>query len=197
METQSTIPLSNDIAQHAPCEEKPRPGRIDLCHDDPERHIDAKRRENVRFIMNKINPSSATPRKRLPRATLVIRHTTPIHRTRQRGSSTRASAKSGDSNSSDSDPSDPERHGLLTQTDLAAFLRISRKSLQNLYSSKPHELPPAISVPGARGPRWTVQAVQDWLANRPQHTPRSTPVAPRRKVGRPRIAALRSAGGAA
>jgi hypothetical protein len=37
--------------------------------------------------------------------------------------------------------------------------------------------------------------VQEWLNNRPRHTPKPLPVAPKKKVGRPRLA-LRSAGGA-
>lgn len=109
--------------------------------------------------------------------------TTP-RRIRQRGKEIRSSVASGDSNS------DPDRHRqLYDQAALANLLCISKKTLQNQYSVAPHTLPPAISIPGARGPRWTLQAIQDWLDARPQHTPKPVPVAPpSRKVGRPRIA---------
>lgn len=123
-----------------------------------------------------------------------IRRTTP-HRTRQRGKASRSSAASGDGNSN-TDDTDPERRKpLYDQAALADLLCVSKKTLQNQYSASPHTLPPAIAIPGARGPRWTPQAVQEWLDARPQHQPKPAPVAPKRKVGRPRIAALRSDGG--
>ncbi|MBU2804892.1 hypothetical protein HF668_06980 [Acidithiobacillus ferridurans] len=117
-----------------------------------------------------------------------------------KGASRRASEKSGDGNDSDPDP-DPARR-LLDQAALAQLLCISKKTLQNQYSSAPHTLPAAISIPGARGPRWTQASVQAWLEQRPQHkhTSKPTPPAPQRKVGRPRIARIalvRSKGGAA
>lgn len=125
---------------------------------------------------------------------------TPARRQgRRAGDGTRSSAKSGDGNDGDSDP-DPERRPssfhLYDQGALAALLRISKHTLQNLYSKTPHLLPAAIQIPGARGPRWTPEAVQEWLSARPKHTPKPVVAAPRRKVGRPRIAALRSNGGA-
>ncbi len=130
---------------------------------------------------------------RVPRITQkTIHRAAPARHTRQQGASTSSTEKSGDGNP---DP-DPERASLLTQAALADLLCISTKTLQNLYSSKPHTLPPAISIPGARGPRWTPQAVQAWLTDRPAHTTTSAPVAPKRRPGRPRIAALRSAGAA-
>lgn len=106
-------------------------------------------------------------------------------RTRQRGAQTRSSASSGDGNSDNSDGEPPR---LLDQAALASILSISKKTLQNQYSVAPHTLPPAIAIPGARGPRWTPQAVQEWLEQRPKHTPKPVPVAPKRKVGRPRLA---------
>ncbi len=107
-------------------------------------------------------------------------------RTRQRGQASRSSAASGDS----SDDSEPERrqHDLYDQAALAGLLCISKKSVQNVYSKTPHLLPPAIAIPGARGPRWTPESVAEWPSSRPQHTTKTAPVAPRRKAGRPRIA---------
>jgi predicted DNA-binding transcriptional regulator AlpA len=106
---------------------------------------------------------------------------------------TRSSAASGDGN----DGSDPERR-LQTygQAEFAVFLCISKKTLQNIYSRTPHLLPPAIHVPGARGPRWTQQAIQEWLNSRPKHTHKPFPSAPKRKAGRPRIALVSGKGGA-
>lgn len=98
----------------------------------------------------------------------------------------RSSAKSGDSNSNDADP-EPERP-LFNESSLADLICISKKTIQNLYSKTPHLLPPAIHIPGARGPRWTPESVAEWLSSRPQHTTKTAPVAPRRKAGRPRIA---------
>lgn len=122
---------------------------------------------------------------------------------RGRGEGSRSSAASGDGNSSDdsdsgdSDPDpDPARrpqypHQLLDQSSLAALLCVSKKTLQNWYSSSPHALPPAIHIPGARGPRWAAQAVRNWLDSRPPYTAKPAPVVAktRRGVGRPRIAA--------
>lgn len=111
---------------------------------------------------------------------------------------TRSSAKSGDSND-DAEP-EPERPllspNLYNEASLADLLIISKKSVQNIYSKSPWLLPLAISIPGARGPRWTPESVQEWLSARPKHTSKLVPVAPKKKVGRPRIAALRSNGGA-
>ena len=109
-------------------------------------------------------------------------------RTRQRGSATRSSSASGDSNDADGDGEPPRPQQLLDQVALAALFVTSKKSVQNIYSKSPWLLPPAITIPGARGPRWTPAAVQEWLQNRPQHTPKPIPVAPKKKVGRPRIA---------
>ena len=113
---------------------------------------------------------------------------------------TRSSAASGDGNSDDPDP-ETERNPqhplyLFDQQSLADLLCIAKKTLQNTYSNTPHELPAAIQIPHARGPRWTIQAVQDWLANRPKHTQKLAPVVPKRKAGRPRIAQVVAKGGA-
>ena len=115
---------------------------------------------------------------------------------RRHGEGSRSSAASGDGNSSD----DPERRQPLTQlfdqASLADLLHISKKTLQNLYSSTPWLLPQSIQIPGARGPRWTPQAVQAWLNDRPAHTAKPAPKIAQKKVGRPRIA-LAVQGGAA
>lgn len=85
------------------------------------------------------------------------------------------------------------RHGevpihLYDQASLAKLLGISKKTVQNLYSRTPHLLPPAIDIPGARGPRWTAPSIIAWLEGRPVHTSTPAPVMVKRSVGRPRIA---------
>lgn len=122
-----------------------------------------------------------------PRATPARVTTVPRAAPRRRhAAGVRSSAASGDSGDGNSEP-EPDRP-FLTQASLAALLCISKKTLQNLYSRTPHSLPVAIQIPGTRGPRWTPQAVQEWLDSRPQHTPKPIPVAPKKKAGRPRIA---------
>ncbi|MHB1644588.1 MAG: helix-turn-helix transcriptional regulator [Acidithiobacillus sp.] len=121
------------------------------------------------------------------------------NRTSQEG--VRSSAASGDGNSDDSDSDEPERRTqqplqLYDQASLAAFLCISKKTLQNRYSVTPHLLPQSIHIPGARGPRWTANAVQAWLESRPAHTRKPVVIAPKNKVGRPRIAACGKGGAA-
>lgn len=137
----------------------------------------------------------AHPKKLLKNKAKMVRLRLP-RRARQRGSATRSSSASGDSNADSDGDGEPPRPQLLDQATLADFLGISKKTLQNQYSVAPYTLPPAIQIPGARGPRWTHAAIQEWLAERPQHTPKSIPVAPKRKVGRPR-SALAGKGGAA
>lgn len=127
---------------------------------------------------------------------VAVRHITQAasrrtgHRQRQEGS--RSSAASGDGNGNSDDP-DPERRQplqLYDQASLAGLLCTSKKSVQNIYSATPWLLPPAIQIPGARGPRWPAAAVQAWLEQRPAHTSKPAVVTPKRKVGRPRIIAL-------
>ena len=122
---------------------------------------------------------------------------TTTRRTRhQRGQATRSQAASGDSPPADPEPERPRN--LLDQQALADLLCISKKTLQNIYSSTPWLLPPSIQIPGARGPRWTPAAVAEWLEQRPQHTSAPIPAAPKRRAGRPRIAlAGKGKGGAA
>ncbi|MBE7567816.1 hypothetical protein [Acidithiobacillus sp. HP-11] len=134
----------------------------------------------------------------------VIRTTAPAPRKtghKQRAEGSRSSAASGDGNSEpEPEPErNPQQHPLqlLDQSSLADLLCISKKTLQNTYSNTPHELPESIQIPHARGPRWTIQAVQAWLNSRPKHTQKLAPVAPKRKAGRPRIAAAMAAKGGA
>lgn len=108
---------------------------------------------------------------------------------RRQAAGVRSSAASGDGNGNNDDGEPPRSHQhLLDQADLADILSISKKTLQNLFSSTPHTLPRAIRIPGARGPRWTPEAVKAWLDARPAYTATPAPATPKNKVGRPRIA---------
>ena len=136
------------------------------------------------------------------RAAGQVNRTRSVRSVAGRGHSegTRSSVNSGDGNSDSSDDSDPERRQplqLYDQASLGQLLILSKKSVQNIYSATPWLLPPAISIPGARGPRWTPAAVEAWLSERPAHTSFNTPapvVAAKRKAGRPRIAFAKQAG---
>lgn len=145
-------------------------------------------REQDRRDAMKANPKAARARIAVaPRAAPRRRHAAGV----------RSNAASGDSNGDDSDP-DPERSlltaQLLNQASFADLLCVSKKTLQNLYSKTPWLLPVAIFIPGARGPRWTHKAVQEWLEQRPQHTPKPIPQPTKKKVGRPRIALVKQGG---
>lgn len=133
---------------------------------------------------------------RAARAAGQVKRVSVHRRTTQRGAATRSSGASGDGNPDDPEP---ERRlqasfTLFDQASLADLLCISKKTLQNLYSKTPWLLPPAIQIPGARGPRWTPGAVDEWLATRPQHTPKPIPQPTKKKVGRPRIALVKQGG---
>lgn len=99
-----------------------------------------------------------------------------------------SSGSSDDGGGGDGEP--PRTRLLLDQLALAESLCLSKKSVQNIYSSTPWLLPSAIKIPGARGPRWTIESVQAWLDGCPRHTPKATPAPSikKRKVGRPRLA---------
>ncbi|OCX69562.1 hypothetical protein A6M27_07655 [Acidithiobacillus thiooxidans] len=148
-----------------------------------------KRKLNMFYCMrSRENPQPHLQVRRIAFVRRVVNH-------RQRSEGSRSSAASGDGNS-DSDDADPEpernpQHPLylFDQQSLADLLCISKKTLQNTYSNTPHDLPVAIQIPHARGPRWTIEAVQDWLANRPKHTQKIAPIPQKRKAGRPRITA--------
>lgn len=171
----------------------------ELCPDDRGRVRETREAQHLRGILTQI----AKEKLALKRSNIKVIHILPTAAPRQRrgrGEGTRSSQNSGDGNS-DSDP-DPARPLLITtqllnQVTLASAFCVSKKTIQNLYSKTPWLLPPAIRVPGCRGPRWTPVAVQAWLENRPAHHSRTpAPVPEKKKVGRPRIA-LSVQGGAA
>ena len=127
----------------------------------------------------------------------AVVHAAPRTPRARHGEGSRSSAASGDGNSDSAEPDpDPERSPLqlFDASSLADLFCISKKTIQNQYSRTPWLLPPAICIPGARGPRWTASAVQAWLENRPQHSAKPAPQPAKNKVGRPRIAPVKQGG---
>lgn len=176
-------------------------------YQDRQDRLAAQRSDKRHGIINSMRQwladqdwQDANPKPLMSKGKVVHMALRAARRTRQRGASPRSSAASGDGNS---DPEPPQplptpagRDKLYNQASLADVLILSKKTVQNIYSKTPWLLPPAIQVPGARGPRWTPQAVAEWLKARPKHTPapKPIPVAPKRKAGRPRIALVSKGG---
>lgn len=127
----------------------------------------------------------------------LLTHTT--HQAAGRQSGARKSGAGGhkkpaSSGSDDIDGEPPAGLPLLwTVHDLAATLAVSAKTLQN---QPHHQLPPAIHIPGCRGPRYRLRDVLTWLDSFPakQHPPKSPPPS---KRGRPRLALSLGKGGVA
>ncbi len=71
---------------------------------------------------------------------------------------------------------------VWTVHDLAQTLSVSAKTLQNKPASA---LPPAIRIPGCKGPRYRLRDVLAWLDG---FSAASRPPQPKRHIGRPRIA---------
>lgn len=46
---------------------------------------------------------------------------------------------------------------------LSEITGVPPKTLKNWYSKDPEKLPPAVIIPGARGPRWTEDVVKTWI----------------------------------
>ena len=87
--------------------------------------------------------------------------------------------------------------------ELAAAIGANPRSLRNAFGSHPDDFPPAIYLPGCRGPRFLVDDVQAWLEARKTPAPPPPPATPKSQ-GRPRKAsaaqiarALQGKGGAA
>jgi hypothetical protein len=106
--------------------------------------------------------------------------------------------KASSGGSSDDGDGEPPRHPyplVLNYVDLADLLKIAPGTLKNRYSQAPDTLPPAICIPGCRGPRWLLATVLRWLEAHEAPAP-AAPVTPKRRVGRPRLA-MQGKGGAA
>lgn len=152
-----------------------------------------------RFLCNKVNSlHNFTFPSGIAQVGAIGRQITPPKKSKpgtgnRQSRQARRPAKASSSGSPSAADDEPPRqlldnNRLLTETALAAYLCISKKSLQNQYSKAPWTLPSAVQIPGAKGPRWTAQSVQKWLEICPKHSTKSAPTAGKRNVGRPRIA---------
>ena len=54
----------------------------------------------------------------------------------------------------------------ITLPELAAAIGANPRSMRNAYYLRPQDFPPAVYLPGTRGPRFLVSDVQDWLEDR-------------------------------
>lgn len=70
---------------------------------------------------------------------------------------------------------------------LAAAIGANPRSLRNAFYLHPDDFPPAIYLPGCRGPRFLVDDVQAWLEAR-KTTPAPPPPVTPKPQGRPRKA---------
>ena len=71
---------------------------------------------------------------------------------------------------------------------LAAAIGANPRSLRNAFYLHPEEFPPAIHLPGTRGPRFLVSDVLIWLESRKTQTTQPPAAAPKPQQGRPRKA---------
>lgn len=124
----------------------------------------------------------------------VVHRAAPRQHPRHRTTSGNAGAGSGSGSGNNdgdggSDGEPPRSIILLDYSDLSALLKVAVGTLKNRYSRNPETLPPAIHVPGARGPRWLLSTVLAWLKSHETASEGHSPFtpAPKRK-GRPRIA---------
>jgi hypothetical protein len=86
---------------------------------------------------------------------------------------------------------------LFGYSRLAEIIGVHERTLKNWYSRDPARLPPAVIIPGAKGPRWTDDLVDEWIQ---AHVRRPAPIAepkPKnrgpengRRRGRPRLPPL-------
>lgn len=126
-----------------------------------------------------------------PPAHVRVAHRAAPRQTRHRatGSNSGAGSGSGSGNDGDGGDGEPPHHPLvLTYEDLATLLHVAVGTLKNRYSRDPSGLPPAILIPGCRGPRWLLATVLRWLEAHEAMPPANPAPKRRGRVGRPRIA---------
>lgn len=110
------------------------------------------------------------------------------HGGQKKASSGGSSSDDGDGGASDGEP--PHGHGLeplLEYEDLGQIIKLAPGTLKNLYSKSPELLPPAVKLPGHRGPLWLPSTVLGWLEA--HQAPAALPTLSKAtRRGRPRIA---------
>ena len=83
-----------------------------------------------------------------------------------------------------------DQHLAIDLPALAAAIGANARSLRNAFYLRPRDFPPAIYLPGTRGPRFLVEDVRAWLESRKGKAQTTTPpvVAAPTPKGRPRKA---------
>ena len=84
-------------------------------------------------------------------------------------------------------PMDFSTRKAIPLPELAATYGANPRSVRNAFYLRPQDFPPAIYLPGCRGPRFLVDDVQAWLEVRKTPAPPPPPVTPKPQ-GRPRKA---------
>jgi hypothetical protein len=110
----------------------------------------------------------------------------------QKKTSSTGGSDDGDGGGDGGEP--PRRLGgglepLLNYEDFGLVARLAPGTVKNLYCRSPELLPPAIHIPGHRGPLWRPNDVSRWFEEHVTTPATVTPAPKRRKAGRPRIAA--------
>ena len=85
------------------------------------------------------------------------------------------------------DSSNSSTRTAITLPELAAAIGANPRTLRNAFYLRPADFPPAIYLPGCRGPRVLVSDVQAWLESRKTPAAPPPPVTPKPQ-GRPRKA---------
>jgi len=75
---------------------------------------------------------------------------------------------------------------LLDIEGLAPYLCLAPRTVRNKLCADPASLPPRVSVPGTRGPRWRLSDVQAWLSSLPSVQEPLDKVVPEKRRGRRR-----------
>ena len=124
-------------------------------------------------------------RARLGRAVHVTGRQSGGHRTGTGGHKKPASSGSDDDDGGEPPAAQPLPL-VWTVYDLAEVLSVSPKTLQN---RNPADLPPAVRIPGCKGPRYRLRDVMAWLDGFPaDHQRPAKKGQPLKAKGRPRIA---------
>ena len=84
-------------------------------------------------------------------------------------------------------PMDSSTRKAIPLPELAATYGANPRSVRNAFYLRPQDFPPAIYLPGCRGPRFLVDDVQAWLEARKTPAPPPPPITPKPQ-GRPRKA---------
>lgn len=155
------------------------------------------RREVRRRNQDAARAARAQAEKTQTAANARARDITPRARSRRSPASRRNTVRQGTGGGGDGGDGDPEppspTHSdnqfsleVFDYRRLAARWACNPRSLANRFSENPGSLPPHVSLPGTRGPRWLVEDIREF-----ERRCRQIPDPPKRGRGRPRLAGRR------